>query len=243
MENKPKVSIIIPCYNSEEWIEKSVHSALSQSYKNLEVIFVDNESTDESFEVVKQIKDSRLIMSSAPNLYKHSWSEPVEEALSISEGEYFTILGSDDYIADDYVEKNMSIIAKSGKIELLQSPIRCINQNNQLFGGDISHTYRNLSEFKQALFLKCPVTTPSVFYKKELYYSGLLKWNSEEFLGAADYELYFNLADKGHFIYPFPRWLGYYYRIHDGQATWGMHSESKNYDKLVQEKWRTRWGK
>lgn len=241
MDNKPKVTIVIPCYNSEKWIEQSVRTALDQDYGNVEVIFVDNESTDSSVDIVSKIQSDKLIMSSAPNIYPHSWTEPVDEALSISTGEYFTILGSDDYIASDYITKNMHIILKESKIKLLQSKIRCIKHDSGLIVGEISHNYSSLSEFKNMLFRKSPVTTPSVFYKKELYQDGLLRWNSEEFLGAADYDLYFNLADKGYFIYPFPKWLGYYYRIHEEQATWGMHSELTNYDKLIQEKWRVKW--
>ena len=52
----PKVSIIIPCYNSEKWIEMCVKSALNQTYPKIEVIFVDNESEDKSVEIVEKIK-------------------------------------------------------------------------------------------------------------------------------------------------------------------------------------------
>ena len=52
----PKVSIIVPCYNSEKWIEQALTSALTQSWQNLEVIFVDNESVDSSVEIAERIK-------------------------------------------------------------------------------------------------------------------------------------------------------------------------------------------
>ena len=83
--NNPKISIIIPCYNSEKWIEKSVKSALNQNGEFAEVIVVDNESTDNSLQIIKNIQkeNKRLIVSTAPNLYKYSWTEPVEEALSL----------------------------------------------------------------------------------------------------------------------------------------------------------------
>ncbi len=51
-----KFSIIIPCFNAEKWIEQCLLSALKQSYENTEVIFVDNESTDNSFEIAKEIQ-------------------------------------------------------------------------------------------------------------------------------------------------------------------------------------------
>ena len=214
--SNPKISIIIPCYNSEKWITRSVNSALNQDYKFTEVIVVDNESTDDSLQIIKNIQkqNKRLIVSTAPNLYKYSWTEPVEEALSLCSGEYFTILGSDDYISNEYVENISNIIKKSnGKIEVFQSPIRGVDSQESALN-DIGHHYKNLTEFKNKLFTGCPVNTPAVVYKKCLHEEGNIFWDSEQYLGSADYNLYFHLADKKKFVYPFPKWIGYYYRWH-----------------------------
>lgn len=239
-----KFTIIIPCYNSEKWIKECINSALNQTYQDLEIIFVDNESKDNSLKIAKEIqKDNpKLKIFTAPNLYPHSWSEPVEEALKNTTGDYFTILGSDDYLKDDYVEKIVGILKnKTDKIKLLQTPILGIKEDTGNSTGVIKHSYKSLDEFKEKLFVGCPVNTPSMVFSYELYEKGLLEWNSKEFFGAADYELYFNLANSNLFIYPFPNWIGYYYRWHGGQATWGMHKESVNYDLLIKEKWREIW--
>ena len=79
----PKVSIIIPCYNAEKYIEQCVRSAMTQTYENTEVIFVDNDSGDDSLEIVENLQDEfpNLQVDTAPNLYPFSWEEPVEKAL------------------------------------------------------------------------------------------------------------------------------------------------------------------
>tara|TARA_R110000822_G_scaffold304841_1_gene430209 strand:+ start:2850 stop:3581 length:732 start_codon:yes stop_codon:yes gene_type:complete len=239
-----KFTIIIPCYNAEQWIEESILSALNQTYSDLEVICVDNESTDGSFIIVQKMKSlyPQLIISTAPNLFKYSWEEPVEEALRLAEGKYFTILGADDFLDKNYVTNIVKIIKKSGnKIKLLQSPIRGIKGKDKIPSEEISHSYRSLEEFKSLLFNGCPVTTPSVVYDKQLHDCGIIRWDSKKFLGAVDYELYFHLSDQELFIYPYPKWVGYYYRWHKDQATWGMHQEPKNYDKLVKDLWRKKW--
>ena len=245
MKNNIKVSIVVPCYNSEKWIRQSILSALNQTYKNKEVIFVDNESTDNSLKIAKNIhsKFSDLKVLTAPNLYKYSWTEPVEEALKNSSGEYFTILGSDDYIKEDYIEKVVNIILKdTDKIKLLQSPILGVNSGNaEGYLGEIKHSYKSLSEFKNLLFTKSPVNTPTMIYSKKLHDNGIIRWNSKDYLGAADYDLYFNIADKGLFIYPCPRWMGYCYRWHPGQSTWGMHKEKVDYDLVVKDVWKKKW--
>ena len=239
-----KFTIIIPCYNAEEWIEECLFSALNQTYLNLQVICVDNESTDSSYSIIQKVQSSnpQLIVSTAPNLFRYSWEEPVEKALEIADGGYFTILGADDFLDKDYVTKILKIIKQSGnKIKLLQTPIRGIQGALKKSTGDIAHSYGSLEEFKTLLLKGCPVTTPSVVYSMQLHDSGLIRWKSKEFLGAVDYELYFHLQDQQLFIYPYPEWIGYYYRWHSNQSTWGMHREPKNYDKIIQNYWRQKW--
>jgi glycosyltransferase involved in cell wall biosynthesis len=219
-------------------------SALTQDYKNTEVICVDNESGDNSYQLIKNIQKEypRLKLSTAPNIYRYSWEEPVEAALKLSTGDYFTILGSDDYIRGDYITNIVKIIsAAPDKIKLLQSPLRGVSGPRQEFVEEIKHSYKSLEEFKRLLFHRCPVTTPTVVYDKKLHDAGIIRWNSKDYLGAVDYDLYFNIADHGFFIYPYPEWIGYSYRWHTGQATWGMRQENTNYDQLIQQYWREKW--
>lgn len=238
-----KYTIIIPCYNSEKWIAKSIESAINQTYDNYEIIVVDNESTDNSLNIVQRYSD-RIRIDTAENIYKHSYQEPVEKALTIATGDYFTILGSDDQIESTYIQKINSIISTNPqKINFLQSPIVGIQAGTDKIVGEIKHEYKSLDEFKRLLLQKSPVCTPSMVFKKSLYDEGIIQWDSEKYLGASDYDLYFRLADKGYFIYPYPKWLGYYYRWHETQATWGMHKENavNNFDKKIQKYWIDKW--
>ena len=110
--NNPKVSIVVPCYNSEKWIEQCITSALNQDYENIEVIFVDNESTDSSVEIIKKIKSDKLILSSVPNIYPHCWDEGREEGIRLSTGDYVLIMGSDDYLEDNFISNCMNVVMK-----------------------------------------------------------------------------------------------------------------------------------
>lgn len=239
-----KVTIIIPCYNAEQWISESIQSALAQTYQNIEIIFVDNESLDNSYQIAKEMQrdgqDFKVLTT--PNLYKHSWEEPVNKALNEATGEYFTILGADDYIQSDYVDNIVKIIsAAPDKIKILQTPIIGVRGAQEEFLGETKHIYTNLDDFKKLLFQRCPVNTPSMVYKKELYDKGIVRWNSKEYLGAADYDLYFNIADKGLFIYPYPKWIGYFYRWHSTQSTWGMQRDFSQIDVKIKQYWKERW--
>lgn len=239
-----KVTVIIPCYNRESFVEKCVVSALEQTYQNKEVIAIDNESTDSTLEVLRRIKDKypELIVETCPNIYKHSWQDPVEKAIEMSTGDYFTIFGSDDYAEPDYLEKSMKYISMNpDKISFFQSPMIGVDKDGNKRGDMLSHTYTNLDQFKEMLFQRQPVNTPTVFYKTSLYESGVVKWESEEYLGAIDYDSFFRIADNGYFIYPARQWLGYYYRWNDSQLTWVMHNQQENFDDKIKNYWRKKW--
>ena len=241
-----KVTIIIPCYNAEKYISESLISALEQSYQNKEVIFVDNESKDKSLEVAYSIKEKypELIIETAKNIYPHSWQEPVEKALQVFTGDYFTIVGADDVINKDYVSNNMKIFDKAPeKILCLQSGISIFTDNVNIKKETVTYKYKSLQQMKEMLFERCVVNTPTVFYSRKLYEKGLTYWDSEKYLGAADYDLYFKLADNGVFIFPVPTCFGYNYRWHSEQSTWGMHQEQKDYGKIIVDFWRQKWKK
>lgn len=239
-----KLTVIIPSYNTSKFLEECVDSVFSQTYKNIEVILVDNESTDETSIVLERLKEKypNLILDSAPNIYKHSWEEPVNKALEIATGEYFTIVGSDDYLDPEYLENNYRIL-KNDKIKfsLLQSSLKTFNSDNKYEISYISHTYSGFEELKRKMIHGLPVCTPTVFYDLDLYKKGLINWNSDKFLGACDYNLFCDLVDKGYYIYNYPKWTGYNYRWHKKQSTWGMKQEKINYDKIIQDYWNKKW--
>ncbi|MBK3333198.1 glycosyltransferase family 2 protein [Persephonella atlantica] len=111
MLNKNKlVSILIPVYNREKYIEETVKSALNQTYRNIEVIIVDNKSTDNTWKILKKLakQDSRLkIFQNETNIGPvRNWKRCIDEA----SGEYGKILWSDDLITPDFIEKTLHYI-------------------------------------------------------------------------------------------------------------------------------------
>lgn len=93
--NKGKISIIMNCYNAEEFIYQSITSVIEQSYKNWELIIWDNQSTDESSKVIKSFKDRRIYYFLAEQ--HTSLHEARNLALSKISGEFFSFLDCDDY--------------------------------------------------------------------------------------------------------------------------------------------------
>jgi len=107
MNLQNKVSILIPVYNRENLIEETVQSALNQTYKNIEIIVVDNQSTDNTWEILQKLasQDERIkIFQNKTNIGPvKNWKRCIDEAT----GEYGKILWSDDLIAPEFLEKTV----------------------------------------------------------------------------------------------------------------------------------------
>lgn len=101
---KSRVTVIVPAYNSEKTIAKCLRSILNQSYRDLEVIVVDDGSIDSTSDLVRRMadKDSRIHL-----FYQENAGTSAARNLGIDQasGEYLTFVDSDDYIARDYIER------------------------------------------------------------------------------------------------------------------------------------------
>lgn len=110
MEHNDLVSILIPVYNRENLIEETVQSALNQTYKNIEIIVVDNKSTDKTWEVLNKLanEDIRIkIFQNESNIGPvRNWKRCIDEA----NGVYGKILWSDDLIDPHFLEKTVPFL-------------------------------------------------------------------------------------------------------------------------------------
>ena len=100
--NQPLVSIIMNCYNGEDYLCESIESVLSQTYKKWELIFWDNKSEDKSAEIFKSYRDKRFKYYYAPQhtlLY-----EARNQAIEKSSGEFIAFLDTDDFWVKDKLE-------------------------------------------------------------------------------------------------------------------------------------------
>lgn len=235
-----KISMIIPTYNVEKYVVQCVKSVCEQTYKDIEVLVIDNESKDSTFRILQKMqKTYKFKLDTAENIWPYCWDECRNKGMSYMTGEWFTVIGSDDYIEIDYVEKAANFIKANKNVLALQSPMQGFQMDKQT--GQLQHSYSSIEEFKNLCLNKSPVNTPTVFYHRSLYDKGLANGKPELYSGAADYNLYCELADANVLIHPVPEWIGYHYRWHENQATWGMHKTNIKYDNVIQNYWRKKW--
>ena len=109
---KTLISIIVPVYNVEKYISRCVESLIGQSYKNIEIILVDDGSTDESGMICEQYanKDNRIKVIHKKN---GGLSDARNVAIPLSKGEYISFVDSDDWVSKFYIENLYNAITKN----------------------------------------------------------------------------------------------------------------------------------
>ncbi len=108
MKNNPLVSVIIPVYNVEKYIEECIDSVLAQTYQNIEIILVDDGSTDSSGQICDNYAENNKHIY-VIHQQNGGLSAARNAGLLKADGEYVYFLDSDDYISSDAIEKLVSI--------------------------------------------------------------------------------------------------------------------------------------
>ena len=131
--NKKLISVIIPMYNSEEYIKTTLYSALNQSYKNIEIIVIDDASTDGSVEIIRKIASSDNRIRLISNEINKGVAESRNTGILSSNGEYLAFLDSDDIWIKNKLEIQMEELEKSNK-DVSYTSFEFIKKSGELTG-------------------------------------------------------------------------------------------------------------
>lgn len=118
-----KVSVIIPVYNAQDTIRKCVESVINQTYKEIEILLIDDGSKDQSLEVIKSINDDRIRVVSKQN---EGAAKTRNKGIELATGKYITFIDNDDFIDKEYIERHITQI---GDNDVIISGYRRPDQN------------------------------------------------------------------------------------------------------------------
>lgn len=124
------VSIIIPVHNVEKYICRCLNSIINQTYKNIEIILIENNSTDQSFNICKEYekKDNRIRIYKT---YKEGVSAARNIGLDFAQGEYITFCDSDDYYEKEYIYEMLNCI-EAEDVDIVTCEYRYIYDNSKI---------------------------------------------------------------------------------------------------------------
>jgi glycosyltransferase involved in cell wall biosynthesis len=192
--NYPLVSVIINCYNGETYLAEAVKSVLLQTYKNFEIIFWDNQSTDSSAFIYKSFKDKRLKYYYSK---KHtSLYEARNLAIKKSKGKFIAFLDSDDYWFKNKLSSQIKKI-NNKKIALIYSNYCILNQ----ITGLKKIAYKNkLPEgiIYKELLKDYFIAIGTVLMKKNIYLKSKKLFNNK-FNIIGDFDFFLRLSKDNHY--------------------------------------------
>ncbi|GLS89611.1 hypothetical protein GCM10007916_06780 [Psychromonas marina] len=166
INKEPLVSVVIPSYNHQDYIAKSLESVFNQTYKNIEVIVIDDGSADNTLDVIKQFKQKYdFEYQTQSNM---GVCRTLNKAISLSKGEYIALLASDDYWALDKIEKQVKLLNESAGSEF------CFTQAKEF--DDDKPDYSNIFPKKtlsgnviNKVFIRQHVPAGSMMFSRPLY--------------------------------------------------------------------------
>jgi glycosyltransferase involved in cell wall biosynthesis len=215
----PLVSVIVPAYNAEKFVAETIESVQAQTYTHWELIIVDDGSTDQTADIIKEyvIKDSRI-----QYWYQTNGRQGKARNLAISKakGIYLAFIDADDLWHPKKLEKQIEVFILNYNVDVIYT-------YGTSFVGDKSNTFKKfafnkglIDKKKQFDFLISGYSLPNL--------SVIVKRNSVIKVGgfdedirvqnAEDYQLWLRLADNGSQFYCLGEDL-FYYRIHPNQVT------------------------
>ena len=201
MENKPKISVVIPCWNQAQYLPDAIESVLKQTYKPNEIIVINDGSPDETRYVAKSydveyIETTNRGLASARNT-----------GIMNMTGDWFFPLDSDDKMTPNCLERISQIIEQNPDVDIIAPSFKCFGKYDSEV---ILMSEPKLEDFKPLDF-KTPVNRIGYFsaIKKEALleiggYSSRMTWGWE------DYHLTINLLSIGKKIITIPEVLIYY---------------------------------
>ncbi len=218
LNESPKISVVIACYNQAEYLMETLESVLNQTYNNWEGIIVNDGSTDNTEEIALAYvgKDCRFRYFSKEN---GGVSSARNYGIKYSQGAYILPLDADDLLDFTYIEKAIGIFCKEPSVKVVYSQWRyfgCTKITLPIY-------YRGYKD----LLLGNSIFCSAVFRKIDCLNIG--GYDERMLLGFEDWEFYIRLLDEASIVYQLPEPL-FAYRIKE---------ESRNVNANVTSNWET----
>jgi len=224
------VSVVIPVYNSEKFLKESIESILNQTWKNIEIIAIDDGSTDKSLEILNQFSDKISIISQT----NQGLAAALNSSIKLINGKMFKWFSPDDLLYPNTIEILVTEAKKRDENSIIYSNWEIIDENNNTLRDFTESNYNDLSNFEFCLRLldgqQINVNTsliPSLLFEQNCVFEELAD------PVAIDYDFFLKAAiiHKTNFHLIEKKLLRY--RIHSEQLSHKSISNTLNYLSVV----------
>lgn len=203
----PRVTVLMPTYNVAPWVDEAIQSVLNQTYKDFELLVVDDASADDTLEHVKAISDQRIRIAAFPN--NVGLADNLNRGLDLIETELVARMDGDDIAEPDWLETGIKVLDSRPEIGICSFGF-------QFFGTKTSLVrFPELNEdSKVQMLFGCTVIVPVL--RRSVFVDNNLRYSTEAF-PAEDYMMWAN-AYRVTQVYNVQRTL-FHYRTHETQIS------------------------
>ncbi len=195
---RPLMSVVIPCYNYGRFIHHCVQSVLDQGLESLEILVLDNASTDETPQVMASFAhDSRVRYMR--NRYNCGAAYNWEKGRLIAKGKYFTFLSADDYFNEGHLARLLPVLEANPQVALGYTSIKWVDEQDLSLVQPRHPGYRAAdyvgarNEVVDLLVFDNYITPSAVIHRRELFYK---TWRPVQTLGAGDWDMAIQMAEQ-----------------------------------------------
>jgi glycosyltransferase involved in cell wall biosynthesis len=215
----PLISVIIPGYNAEKYIDESLDSIRRQTYEHLEIIIINDGSSDKTLAIINAhaLEDPRVKVHSFPE--RRGIVAALNHGIELSIGDWIARMDADDIAFNDRLSQQLDWVEKNNA-DICGAWIVPFNEEKNW---PIEVYPVDDADIKKAMFVSCPFAHPTVIIRSTVIKS--LRYG-KSYDGAEDYDLWVRMAHRGLKMTNFPGPL-LYYRIHKQQFTMKLTGEKK----------------
>jgi glycosyltransferase involved in cell wall biosynthesis len=193
----PLVSVILPCYNTENHIGEALRSIMQQDYPNLEIIVIDDHSSDGSWDVIQALalEDSRIL--AVRNEENLRLIKTLNKGIQLSQGEYIARMDADDISAPARIEKQVTYLEQHKEVDMIATCATYISEKGFTLGRLNFHGCYDAAGAAFVSIFDCPFLHPSIVIKGDLLRT-IGYPDSPETYHIEDYALWIQLIKAGH---------------------------------------------
>lgn len=122
MKNNPLISVIMPAYNTEKYVAEAIQSVLDQTYKNVEIITIDDGSSDKTLEVLRSFGDKIKVLKNEKN---SGIGATRNNGIAIAKGEYLALMDADDIMLPGKLENQIKHFKENPTLDLSFTYMKC----------------------------------------------------------------------------------------------------------------------
>jgi len=185
-ELSPKVSVIMPVYNGQDYLCQAIESILSQTFTDFEFIIIDDGSTDNSFHIMQTYKDPRIVM--IRNETNLNLVASLNKGLNVAKGKYIARMDADDISLPERLARQVEFMDENLSIGLCGTWAELFGECEQSFWRFTD----NPDIAKCMLIFGCCIVHPSVMFRRTIVETGLCY----SYPNAEDYALWVHIAQK-----------------------------------------------